>query len=365
MSIIARQESDIVVTGIASDSTVRFASIGTLSTLADPERAVLVADEITAGFVPKEFPRSRIVLVERGESAKCLASLESLYARFHKLELGRNGTVVAVGGGSVSDVAGFAASTWMRGVDFGFVPTTMLAMVDASVGGKNGIDFAGYKNLIGCFSQPRFVLLDRTLLRSLTDFELACGFAEAVKHAIIDGEEHFSLLEGALAKGGTPGNFDGDSLDAVIRSSVSLKARLVNADEKEAGERRKLNLGHTFGHAIESETLLPHGACVAAGLACALRVSERLGNSSAPVSRVVALLERMGLPTGIEGAYKASASARAKSALQFRESVAGALASDKKRQDGSILFAVPKSIGNVTIEAIALDVLRDLARSLP
>ena len=141
------------------------------------------------------LPGWPVAEVPRGEAAKSLAELEALYGRFLELGLARDATVVAVGGGTVSDLAGFAASTWLRGVDFGFAPTTLLAMVDASVGGKNGVDFRGLKNQIGSFRQPRFVLMDVSVLSTLSDTEFRSGMAEVVKHAILAGGDYFELVE--------------------------------------------------------------------------------------------------------------------------------------------------------------------------
>ncbi|MBU0927804.1 MAG: 3-dehydroquinate synthase, partial [Spirochaetes bacterium] len=192
----------MLVKGERSSSTIRFAPIAALEGLVDTGRTVFVADELTAGFVRRLAGDDRIAVVPRGEAAKCLASLDGLYERFLELGVGRDWTAVGVGGGSVSDLAGFAASTWMRGLDFGFVPTTLLAMVDASVGGKNGIDYRGYKNLVGCFSQPRFVLVDPALLSGLPGYDLACGLAEAIKHGVIEGDGHLTALERAVAADG-------------------------------------------------------------------------------------------------------------------------------------------------------------------
>jgi len=353
---------DIVVSGERSNSTIRFAPVAGLRTLADPDRTVVIADELTRGFVPPGFARERIVEVPRGEAAKNLATLEAVYARFLELGVGRDWTIVGVGGGSVSDLAGFAASTWMRGIDFGFVPTTLLAMVDASVGGKNGIDYRGYKNLVGTFSQPRFVLVDTAVLSSLPDYDLACGLVESIKHGIIEGDEHLSSIERIVAKSGA---IDRTALAPVIRRSVALKAAVASADERESGERRKLNLGHTIGHGVEAVTALAHGASVAAGLASACVLAVERGGSRACADRVVGLLERLGLPAGLEAAHRASATTRELSPAVFRDAVADAMGADKKRLGTDVLFAVPMDAGDVRIEPIALGYLREFARRAP
>ncbi len=357
-----KDSGDIVIDGIRSRSVLRFGSISGLSGFAGFDRTVIVADQVTSAFVPAGFPRGRVIEVPRGEAAKSLAQLETLYEGFLRSGVGRDWTVVGLGGGSLSDLAGFAASTWLRGIDFGFIPTTLLAMVDASIGGKNAIDFRGYKNLIGTFSQPRFVLFDVTLLASLPVYDLACGIAEAVKHAVIDGADHLASIEEAL---GAKGPADHRRLGAAIRRSVVLKASIVNADERESGLRRKLNLGHTIGHGIESITGLPHGACVAAGLGCALRLGVERGGSRADADRVTAIFARLGLPEGIEAARAASSMAGELSPAAFREALAESLNNDKKRLGGDILFAMPMAIGDVRIEPVPLEALREFIGRAP
>jgi len=341
---------------------IRFGPAVGLGSLAEPATTVVVADALTSGLMPPGFDPGRVVIVERGESAKSLSSLEAVYARFLELGVERDWTVVGLGGGSVSDLAGLAASTWMRGVDFGFVPTTLLAMVDASVGGKNGVDFRGYKNLIGCFSQPRFVLVDTSLLDGLPDDELARGFVEAIKHGVIAGGEHYAAVGRAVDR---RGRIRRGELGEVVRLSVELKSAFVEADALELGERRKLNLGHSFGHGVESVTGLPHGAAVAAGLATALRLAVELGGSSDDADEVIGLLERLGLPTGLEAARRSSVESRDLSPSSFREAVAEALGADKKLSGGLMRFALPLAIGNVEMRAIPLEELRAFARRAP
>jgi 3-dehydroquinate synthase len=278
------------------------------------------------------------------------------------LEVGRDWTVVGVGGGSVSDLAGFAASTWMRGIDFGFVPTTLLAMVDASVGGKNGLDYRGRKNLIGCFSQPRFVLVDPSLLSSLPDYELNCGFVEAIKHGVIAGDEHLTMLEQAVAGSG---RIDRGALPPLIRLSIGFKAAIAGTDERESGVRRTLNLGHTIGHGVEAVTALAHGASVAAGLGSAFALAAERGGSRVDAERVGALLDRLGLPKGLEAARLAAPETRGLSPAAFRDAVAVAMASDKKRVGGDVLFASPMAIGDVRMESIPLVALQEFVRRAP
>ena len=229
------RSGDTILVGQAS--RIRFASSAAIADEVDAKRTIIVADELTSRLIPASLAARPVAIVPRGEEAKKLAVLDSVYSRFLEAGVGRDWGVLAVGGGSVSDLAGFAAATWMRGIAMYCMPTTMLAMVDASVGGKNGIDFHGYKNLIGTFSQPVLVIIDPENLTGLPGYDLAGGMAEALKHAIIDGESHFGLIEQATGSidFGRPADprRDGKVLEAVIRESVRVKASIVNNDEKE------------------------------------------------------------------------------------------------------------------------------------
>jgi len=341
-----------------------------LEALADPKRSFIIADERTIGFLPDAFSACPRAIVPRGEAAKNLAALELLYEAFLKEGLGRDGSVVALGGGSVSDLAGFAASTWMRGVDFGFVPTTLLAMVDAAQGGKNGLDFGGRKNLIGCFNKPRFVLVDTACLAALPPYDLACGMAEALKHGIIEGEEHFSLIERGVL-GGLP--LGSDSLAAIVKASIGFKGRIVAEDPYEQGPRMLLNLGHSIGHGVEVISGLAHGAAVAVGLIAAFGLVSRRarsgGDSAAGTSiertaeRVRAVLKALSLPLTLEDARLTASAATSPAA--FREAVIEAMTADKKRRGADMLFALPRGIGNVTIEPVGLEELAGYVREAP
>jgi 3-dehydroquinate synthase len=338
---------DITIQGLGSSSRISFGPLEGLAEGLDPAKAVIVTDRLIRRIHGASFPPCPVVEVERGEAAKSLASLEALYGAFLDLGLGRDGTVIAIGGGTVSDLAGFAASTWLRGVGFGFAPTTLLAMVDASVGGKNGIDFRGVKNLVGSFSQPRFVRMDVGLLETLSELEFASGMAEVIKHAVIAGGDYFELV--AAHAGSRP---SAEALERIVAGSVEIKASVVSRDEREAGERRKLNLGHTVGHGIEAATGLPHGHSVAAGLGTACRLALRLGRlSSGDVDRITCLLASFGLPSSIG---ESAALSKNGDALELRKAVAAAIGADKKRVGTDMMMALPRAIGSVAIEPIPL-----------
>lgn len=298
---------------------------------------VLVADENTAPY-RDEHPLEAAVRVTlaAGESNKTLAAVQEIWERAIKGGFDRRAMIVAVGGGVVGDLAGFAAATCLRGLDFGQVPTSLLAMVDSSVGGKTGINYAGAKNMVGAFHQPRFVLCDVETLETLPVAERIAGLGEVLKAAWIDGEEAVAALEGdaeALRAG------DAAATTRAIRRSVALKARVVRDDEREKGRRRVLNLGHTIGHGLEAAAgfgSLRHGEAVGLGMLAA----ARLGGRGEVEERMTALLGRLGLPTDLD-------------ALLTPEVFALA-AHDKKREGNAVRFLVPGMPGEVAEERIAL-----------
>ncbi|EHU9536889.1 3-dehydroquinate synthase [Salmonella enterica] len=237
------------------------------------------------------------VILPDGEQYKSLTVLDTVFTALLKKPHGRDTTLVALGGGVIGDLTGFAAASYQRGVRFIQVPTTLLSQVDSSVGGKTAVNHPLGKNMIGAFYQPASVVVDLDCLKTLPARELASGLAEVIKYGIILDADFFTWLEGnldALLR------LDGPAMAYCIRRCCELKAEVVAADEREAGLRALLNLGHTLGHAIEAEMGYGnwlHGEAVAAGIVMAARASERLGQfSSADTQRIIALLERAGLP---------------------------------------------------------------------
>ncbi len=273
------------------DIIIEKGSLKRAGELLDLDRKVLV---VTDSGVPEEYSKTvaaccrdaRIVTFIQGEQAKCFANLETLCSEMLKHGMGRSDCVVAVGGGVVGDLAGFAAAVYMRGIDFYNIPTTVLAQVDSSVGGKVAVDLDGIKNSVGAFHQPKRVIIDPLVLKTLPPRQISNGLAEALKMAATFDEELFRVFEqeDIIA-----------NIEYIIHRSVELKARVVEQDEKEAGLRRVLNFGHTIGHAIESyEGLggLYHGECVALGM---------LPMSSAPVrGRLAAVMGKLQLPTELD-----------------------------------------------------------------
>ena len=263
------------------------------------DRKVMV---VTDSGVPAEYAETvrsaagdgHTVTVPQGEASKCFEQYQRILSEMLSLGFGRGDCVIAVGGGVCGDLAGFAAATYMRGVDFYNVPTTVLSMVDSSIGGKTAIDFQGVKNVVGAFKQPKRVLIDADVLATLPKRQIANGFAEAVKMALTSDEELFSIFERDDPM---------KHVDEIITYSLLIKKAVVEADETEKGLRRVLNFGHTIGHGIESAVSpeLYHGECVALGMPpmCSGKVRERL----------LPVLKKLGLPTSYafdkEKAYEA------------------------------------------------------------
>ncbi|MEW5936121.1 MAG: 3-dehydroquinate synthase family protein, partial [Bacillota bacterium] len=269
---------------------------------------------------------AHVTLVPEGEEAKAARWLERLWRTWARLRVDREALVVAIGGGAVSDLAGFAAATYLRGIPWVVVPTTLLAQVDASLGGKVAIDLPQGKNLAGAFWQPRSIHVDVEVLASLPDAQVSSGMAEVVKCALLEGEDFLGLLEARVA---ALLDRDPGATGEVVRRCLSLKARLVEEDERERGPRQLLNLGHTVGHALEREAGWDHGRAVAVGLlaACRLAGAGELGH------RVQVLLERLGLPVGIPPG--------------LADRVARRMAWDKKVRHGELRFVLPEAPGRV------------------
>jgi len=238
------------------------------------ENTFIITDKNVYNLYQSHFPRMPMHIIEPGEASKSFKVAEDIFRWLLQNNADRNSFIVGIGGGVVCDLAGFVASTYMRGVNFGFVSTTLLSQVDASVGGKNGIDIDGYKNIVGTFTQPKFVICDTAMLSTLPITELRCGFAEIVKHTLIDDKPMFEMLEANFHKALS---LEKQVIEELIINSITIKAKIVSLDEKEAGERRKLNLGHTWGHAIEKITGIPHGEAVSIGLAFTAWLSEKRG----------------------------------------------------------------------------------------
>lgn len=293
--------------------------------------------------------RCVVVQLENGERFKDIQAVERIWDAALEAGIDRHALVLGVGGGVVGDLTGFAASTLLRGVALGQVPTTLLSMVDSSVGGKTGFNRPRGKNLVGTFYQPSFVLCDVATLGTLPDDERISGLAEVVKSAWLDGEAAVAGLE-ADAEGLRRG--DEQATVRAIEMSVRLKARIVRQDEREGGKRMLLNLGHTVGHGLEAAhgyVGLRHGEAVALGMIAALRVGVAQGTTQpASVARLTRLLDVLGLPTDLDARLS-------EQALDFIES-------DKKKSGARVRFVVPGVPGDTTVVPLTLDTIRAAVR---
>lgn len=276
--------------------------------------------------------RCESLLLPDGERHKTLATAAAVLDALADLRAGRDASIVALGGGVVGDIAGFAAACYMRGIGFVQVPTTLLAQVDSSVGGKTGVNHREGKNLIGAFHQPRAVLIDTDVLGTLPDRELCAGVAEVIKHAVIADDDFFAWLEAHV---GDLLEREPAALAHAIRRSCEIKAAVVAADEREAGQRALLNYGHTFAHAIEHALgygAWLHGEAVAAGMIMAAELS---GIEAAQRERLRRLIEAAGLPTAPPDAC--------------RSELASAMRMDKKNRAGRVNFVLLRRIGEAFV----------------
>lgn len=309
-------------------------------------RTVAVADAAflrAHGALLAPYPTIEVSL---SEASKTIASVEALCRRLLDAGVDRSTFLLAAGGGITTDTAGFAAATYMRGLRFGFLSTTLLGQVDAAIGGKNGVNVDGYKNMIGTFAQPEFVLCDPTLLSTLPLREFRSGLAELVKAAIIADADLFARLEAidfaALTR-------DADLLADAISAAVRVKVDIVGRDERETGERRKLNLGHTLAHAIEKCTsAMNHGEAVAVGTDLIAGVAERMGLlGAADRRRIAALLARLGFdlrpPVPLDR-------------------LLAEVARDKKREGDVLHIVLPSGIGDCTVRPMTVAEFEGLVR---
>lgn len=308
---------------------------------------ILLVDENVLSRHNDLFSQYPCIEVPSGEGYKTLQTVEYIYRELVKLEVDRSSLLVGVGGGLTTDVAGFVASTYLREVQFGFISTTLLGQVDASIGGKNGVNLDGYKNMIGTIRQPSFVWCDLSLLKSLARKEYVSGIAEIIKYGAIRDvgflqylKDHMSgLLE-----------LDIGVLEKVVTTSATIKVDVVRKDEKESDLRKVLNFGHTIGHAIEREKKVLHGEAVAIGMVMAAKLSQTMGLiSGSDVDLILDLVSAAGLPAHME----------LDSDVIFQN-----IRKDKKKSGESIQFILLEGLGNAVIKSMPLSELKKILHDL-
>lgn len=312
-----------------SSQTVSYyfdSSLEQLNQLTSPDNTFIITDENIYAKHARKFKGWRTIVLKPGEEFKVQATVDAVVEELIEAGADRKSFLVGVGGGVVTDITGYIASIYMRGIQVGFAPTTILAMVDASIGGKNGIDVGIYKNMVGLIRQPSFLLYDYSLLKSLPKDEWINGFAEIIKHACIKDAAMFELLEQHKL---TAFQRDKALLDKLIQRNALLKSKVVQQDEFEQGDRKLLNFGHTLGHAIENSYELSHGQAVALGMVVAAALSAEYRKFK-DITRVVDMIVKYGLP-----AFAAFDAAKAMEVMQ----------SDKKRVKDIIHYVLLEKIG--------------------
>ena len=309
-----------------------------LPTLLPDGRVIVITDANIDRRQHSLLRGMEFIMIGTGESIKTLHTVEMIYRRFIELGIDRSCFVLGIGGGIVTDITGFVASTYMRGLRFGFVSTTLLGQVDASLGGKNGVNLDGYKNMVGTFNQPQFVICDPMLLDTLPEREFRAGLAEIIKAGIIADSNLFERIERSSFEELRTNH---SLLGEIILAAIKVKAEIVGRDERESGERRKLNLGHTFAHAIEKlSTEMNHGEAVAVGTAIVARLAVHLDILSADeAERIEHLLAAMGFTLT--------------SPLPVKR-LAAAISKDKKVDGDSLHIVLPTGIGNCEVRKMSI-----------
>ncbi|MES1216762.1 MAG: 3-dehydroquinate synthase [Bacteroidota bacterium] len=331
-----------------SNSSVDYYLAGGISHLkeiVDQKNTIIVTDENIYSAHTKRFKNWNVIVLKPGEEYKVQETANIVIEQLIAMEADRKTTLVGVGGGVITDMTGYVASVYMRGIKFGFIPTSLLAMVDASIGGKNGIDLGVYKNIVGIIRQPSFILHDLVFLNSLPQSEWENGFAEIIKHACIKDAAMFRELEAKSLKKYQARKV---SVCELIQRNAILKTKVVQGDEFEKGDRKLLNFGHTLGHALENQYDLSHGQAISIGMTYASHISQQL-NGFKDTEKVVSLLEKYGLPT-----Y----------ATFDKQKVFDVLKMDKKRERSEMNYVLLEKIGKGVIKSIPIKDLESIIKGL-
>jgi 3-dehydroquinate synthase len=319
--------------------------IAHLKKIVDQKNSVILTDENVYNAHTKRFKGWNCIVLKPGEEYKVQSTVDAVIEELIGLESDRKTILIGVGGGVITDITGYVASVYMRGIHFGFVPTSLLAMVDASVGGKNGIDVGVYKNMVGIIRQPKFILHDMVFLNSLPQKEWENGFAEIIKHAAIKDSALFRELENSSFKKYQSSQ---KAICDLVQRNAIIKTKVVQSDEFEKGERRLLNFGHTLGHALENQYDLLHGQAIAIGMTYASVISQKILGFKEP-GRVAALLLKYDLPTFAEF---------------DKQKVFNVLKMDKKRERKEMNYVLLEKIGKGVVKSIPMKELEKIIYEL-
>jgi len=303
-----------------------------ISDLIPDGKLAVITDSNLFRHYGDRFPEAPVIVLEPGEKSKSMDTVGSIYDKLVAAELDRKSFILGIGGGVVCDVTGFAASTFLRGIPFGFIATSLLAQVDASIGGKNGINFRGYKNIIGLIKQPDFIICELDMLDTLDEKEFLGGFAEIIKYGSIRDAGLFNFVSSNYR---AALNRDKEMLRHIVSVCAAIKCAVVRADEHESGERKMLNFGHTFGHGLEKLYGISHGEAVSIGMVMATGLSVNTGLlKKEEGSRIIGLIKAVGLPVrkDIDG-----------------EAMIEAIRMDKKRAGDRVGLVLLDRIGHAVI----------------
>jgi 3-dehydroquinate synthase len=320
-------------------------SFSHLKKIVDQKHSVIITDENVYDAHSKKFKEWNTIVLKSGEEYKVQSTVDSIIEQLIDFEADRKTTLIGIGGGVITDLTGYVASIYMRGISFGFVPTSLLGMVDASIGGKNGIDVGVYKNMAGTIRQPSFILHDMGFLNTLPRKEWENGFAEIIKHACIKDAAMFRQLETNSFK-----SYRGNKklIGGLVKRNGIIKTKVVQQDEFEKGDRRLLNYGHTLGHALENQYELSHGQAISIGMAYASVISEELVGFK-DANRVTKLLSQYDLPTFVEF---------------DRRKVFAVMKMDKKREKKEMNYVLLEKIGKGVVKSIPMVQLERLFEEL-
>lgn len=321
------------------------ASFEYLEKITSKESTIILTDENIFAKNKKRFKGWQTIVIESGEQHKNQDTVDNVIGQMIELGADRRTTLIGVGGGVITDMTGYIAGIYMRGITFGFVPTSILSMVDACIGGKNGVDVGVYKNMVGLIRQPSLLLYDYSLLKSLPKQEWVNGFSEIIKHAAIKDAAMFKLLEQHKL---TDFQKNAALLNKLIQRNALLKSKVVQEDEFEKGDRKLLNYGHTLGHAIENDYQLPHGFAVAIGMVAAAQISEQY-TGFAGSDRLVNLIKKYGLPTSLK--------------FDVEKALRNMMA-DKKRFKNEVHYVLLEKIGKAIVQPLPIEEIKEVLPQL-